>query len=63
MKNLAGLSIVKNYACSSQGTASDSFFRFIRLIPTGLHSSEGHLLKIGTLEFYGDLDEQSFATA
>jgi hypothetical protein len=53
---------VKTYQCPSQEKCSPSFFRFIRLTQTGLNASNDHILELANMDFYGDLDEHSFAT-
>jgi hypothetical protein len=51
--DLNGNYIVRSYSCNS--SASQSLFRFVRLIQTGANSSNCHNLMLCNLEFFGQL--------
>jgi hypothetical protein len=53
IEDALGTRKVKSYACVS--SESTSFYRFLRLIQTGLNSSRNNYLMLGNLEFFGTM--------
>jgi hypothetical protein len=57
-RDLAGSSIVKSYHCeAARFLDSSSFFRFIRLLHTGLNSSNCNNLLLTNMEFFGTVSD------